>query len=209
MRPFKVRAITLLITLFAFSATFYSACQKDPCKDVSCLNGGTCEDGLCKCPTGWVGANCETSKCEGITCTNGGSCVDGKCQCPLGYEGDHCETETRNKFQGVWVVTEDGSFSNAAQYMVSVTAGTTIAEVKIQNFRNAFTEKISATVNGDSIIIPEQVVSNDTISGKGVISDDQFYGKNGKVLFRYKIRYSDGTVDDFGVNAGEMSYWNK
>jgi len=39
-----------------------SGCKKDsdsdPCDGVSCLNGGTCNDGSCACPAGYFGSNC-------------------------------------------------------------------------------------------------------------------------------------------------------
>lgn len=31
----------------------------DPCKDTTCLNGGTCIDGSCDCPTGYQGDSCK------------------------------------------------------------------------------------------------------------------------------------------------------
>ncbi len=34
-------------------------CKKDPCKKVSCLNGGTCVDGNCRCNLPWEGSKCE------------------------------------------------------------------------------------------------------------------------------------------------------
>ena len=37
-----------------------SACTTDPCKDVTCNNGGTCTDGTCICATGYEGTNCDT-----------------------------------------------------------------------------------------------------------------------------------------------------
>lgn len=30
----------------------------DPCKNVTCLNGGHCEDGTCVCATGYTGTDC-------------------------------------------------------------------------------------------------------------------------------------------------------
>ena len=35
------------------------SCKKDPCKGVSCQNGGTCSDGNCNCSLPWEGSRCE------------------------------------------------------------------------------------------------------------------------------------------------------
>jgi hypothetical protein len=37
-------------------------CEKyNPCYNVTCLNGGTCANGLCNCPPGYTGSNCGTA----------------------------------------------------------------------------------------------------------------------------------------------------
>lgn len=67
----------------------------DPCKDVACLNGGSCVEGDCVCPTGYSGINCETEDLcitNSIICQNGGTCVNGVCDCPTGYIGNNCES---------------------------------------------------------------------------------------------------------------------
>lgn len=38
-----------------------SACTSDPCKDVTCNNGGTCADGTCICAAGYEGNDCSTA----------------------------------------------------------------------------------------------------------------------------------------------------
>ncbi|MCX7606907.1 MAG: calcium-binding EGF-like domain-containing protein, partial [Bacteroidia bacterium] len=43
----------------ALAVLSLSSCKKDPCKDVSCQNGGVCVDGNCSCPTAWEGSRCE------------------------------------------------------------------------------------------------------------------------------------------------------
>ena len=54
-----------LITAFAFfgvaSTVLYSSCTEDGCKVLKCRNGGTCNDGFCKCPSGYEGQQCETA----------------------------------------------------------------------------------------------------------------------------------------------------
>ncbi len=53
-------AFSALLTLGAFSAVTYTACNKDACKNVVCSNGGTCNNGNCSCPTGYEGTTCQT-----------------------------------------------------------------------------------------------------------------------------------------------------
>lgn len=48
----KKATVTILLFLFALS------CKKDDCP--TCLNGGTCIDGVCQCEGLWTGLNCET-----------------------------------------------------------------------------------------------------------------------------------------------------
>jgi hypothetical protein len=209
MKPVKTIFAAALVTLSIFILTFIS-CQKDDCKKVDCQNGGTCDKGACICPSGYTGVNCEiVDKCWNMVCANGGTCVDGKCNCPVGYEGVQCETVTRDRYLGPWIVTEDGTNSDAAQYTVSVVKGTNIHEVLIKNFRNNFTANLSGFVKGDTINIPLQTVNNYEVSGKGYMTDDLFYGKHGKIIFRYQVKDSTGTVDGFGLNSGDPAIWNK
>ncbi|XP_014749699.1 PREDICTED: mucin-3B-like [Sturnus vulgaris] len=51
-----------------------------------CLNGGTWQDGKCKCPGGFQG-----DFCNDPTCKNGGTWVNGLCLCPPTFQGDTCE----------------------------------------------------------------------------------------------------------------------
>lgn len=47
----------LILTAFIL-ALFSSGC-KDPCDEVYCQNGGTCDEGVCDCPEGYSGPHCE------------------------------------------------------------------------------------------------------------------------------------------------------
>ena len=46
--------ITLIGGILSFSCT-------DKCKDITCNNGGTCNDGKCSCAPGFEGNNCSTA----------------------------------------------------------------------------------------------------------------------------------------------------
>lgn len=154
-------------------------------------------------------SSCNENKCKEIVCAYGGVCTDGQCLCPSGYEGNQCETITRDRYIDVWKVTEDGTFTNAAQYSVSVEAGPNITELRIKNFRNSFVDEVQAFVKGDSITIPNQVVDGHTVRGFGYLMDDKYYSENGKIIIRYIVKSPDGRVDDFGVDGGDASLWNK
>lgn len=68
----------------------------NPCRDSNCLNNGTCVDGDCECPPGFIGDNCEIEDLcitDSVTCLNGGTCLDGKCDCPTGFTGTNCEVD--------------------------------------------------------------------------------------------------------------------
>jgi len=49
----------IILGLLAVTAVAFTSC-KDECKDVTCSNGGTCTEGICECPVGYLGSNCET-----------------------------------------------------------------------------------------------------------------------------------------------------
>ena len=44
---------------FLVSIFLFVSCG-DPCDDVNCDNGGSCDDGTCICLTGYTGDNCQT-----------------------------------------------------------------------------------------------------------------------------------------------------
>ncbi len=59
---------SFFVGLFAltFSLIAVISCKKtpvvDPCAAITCLNGGTCNDGSCQCPQGFIGESCSAQK---------------------------------------------------------------------------------------------------------------------------------------------------
>ena len=155
-------------------------------------------------------SSCEVEKCKSIVCANGGVCSDGFCLCPTGYEGPQCETVNRARYIAPWTVTENGSITDAAQYSISIVAGDNISELKIKNFRNLLVGLVKAYVQGDTLYIPQQVVDSQEVIGTGILEDDKFYGRYGKLTVRYKITdLRTGNTDDFGIEGPDASLWNK
>jgi len=57
--------LTAIGALFCLFSVAYISCTKTglapKCNGVICLNGGYCDSGVCKCPSGYEGANCGTA----------------------------------------------------------------------------------------------------------------------------------------------------
>jgi hypothetical protein len=81
MKPIRSILLTVFLTIAAFTAVVYTACKKDHCNNVLCLNGGACDGGNCVCLQGYEGDRCQTLSREkfiftfngGDTCSNGDS----------------------------------------------------------------------------------------------------------------------------------------
>lgn len=63
-----LKTATILFIGIAFMVV--SSCKKNRCESQYCLNGGTCVDGYCQCPTNYTGTHCETYTGGG----GGGTC---------------------------------------------------------------------------------------------------------------------------------------
>lgn len=159
-------------------------------------------------------SSCNQDKCKTIACANGGVCNDGACTCPSGYEGSNCEKVARDKFIGNWTVFEKGSITLAAQYPISIEPAKEITDVVIKNFYNYFRTPIKATVQGDSLFIPNQQYEGKIVFGIAHIYTNVTYGQYGAIEARYEvIDTATNKVNDFGYNqaidGSDPSIWNK
>ncbi len=60
MKIWKTTLLTGILFTAVISAIFYTSCTQDACNNVNCLNGGSCGNGICHCPTGYEGPQCQT-----------------------------------------------------------------------------------------------------------------------------------------------------
>lgn len=60
MKLLKPALFTSLLFFAFISTVLYSSCEKNACNDVSCQNGGSCNVGVCRCPTGYENTQCQT-----------------------------------------------------------------------------------------------------------------------------------------------------
>jgi hypothetical protein len=176
---------TLLKSIgFAIVAAFaVSSCNTDPCKDVVCGDAGTCNDGTCLC-----GPNAEVG-------------TDGACACSAGYEaadGGLCVLP-REKFIGLYDVTEDCSVSAAFIYPVTVSANSDDTKINLVGFWGLFTDTanpVVASINADglSFDIPTQNFPSSfagvsfTVVGSGTIDLT-----SGDITVSYSVTGPDDT----------------
>ena len=102
-----------------------------------------------------------------------GTCDEGTCLCATGYEGTNCETEIRAKFLGSYNVSESCQSGNYTFSMSVTSSSTGVSNIIINNFYGIGIS-VSATINGNSVTIPNQTINDQglalTISGSGQLS---------------------------------------
>jgi hypothetical protein len=143
--------------------------------------------------------SCMPDKCKTIVCANGGVCNDGVCNCVSGYTGTTCDTVCRDKFLGIWNVTETGTATGARSYSLKIEKDTFVTGVVIINMYNYFTP-IKGIIHLDTIIIPNQQKQGHVVVGTGYITTSKLYGENGSITVSYEVTdTATELVDDFGV----------
>jgi hypothetical protein len=155
MKKQIIRLISALSMMLAVSL-FIPSC-KDKCKDVSCLNGGTCEDGDCKCPASATGADCGT--------------------CATGYWGTNCSMSCANcsSYTGNYQ-TFAGNCTTGSPFNQAVTASTSASDmITISNFNNENGWNVNATLtSATALTIASQNNPSNTfkVSGTGTKSNN-------------------------------------
>jgi hypothetical protein len=76
MKTVKTLITTAALVTTIFGAITYTSCKKDKCKTVTCLNGGSCNNGNCTCQSGYEGSICDTKTNEKFAGTYSGVYCD-------------------------------------------------------------------------------------------------------------------------------------
>jgi hypothetical protein len=56
----QIGLTTLLFCAVATAIVYTTSCEPNPCNGINCLNGGSCNAGICRCPTGFENTRCQT-----------------------------------------------------------------------------------------------------------------------------------------------------
>jgi hypothetical protein len=195
--------ITAIFTLLAFSnCTKNNGTVTDPCAKKNCSTNEIWYNCQCSCTANFVRdpkGNC-VDPCSLVNCGTHGKCTTGICECDLGYEKDalgRCEITSRDKFRGSFTVLDTCSSTRIKTYIVTISDGTAINEVKIANmWDGAFTNKVKATVGSVNIQISRQSPDNDRffIEGFGYINDKT-------ITLNYKITDVSGLLITDACNS--------
>ncbi len=157
-------------------------------------------------------SSCTPEVCDDVVCANEGICSGGVCLCQEGYEGVRCESMSRDKFLGTYSVAENGTLSLPSNYSVNIhrTDAYGVSAVKLKGFYNSFEDQVYAICKGDSIMIPEQTLTDGSVVlGYGLFTQQDYYANHGSLTLSYKVTLPSGDVDDFGIDLGQSSEWSK
>ncbi len=163
MKSIRNIAFAALMTIGAFSAITYTACNKDECKDVVCNNGGTCVDGTCSCPTGYEGTNCDAKTRDKFIGSWAGSD-----KCGLGTYTITLSIAASSSSSVTALVSNPGGYGTAVTITGNVTASNTLS-FNQQSVGGGRTLTGTMTFNGNNMTfkytVTEAVGTSDSCDG--------------------------------------------
>lgn len=144
-------------------------------------------------------SSCDKQSCKNVNCASGLVCVSGKCVCANGTEGTGCAVNSYVKYErngASWLVGESCSplapFSSTNVFIQHNPAN--IQQLYINNLFNGQCNPIIAVIytngnnEGNTLQIPSQNCSGNTISGTGSFDDG-----TGRVYLQVDYAYNNGT----------------
>jgi hypothetical protein len=99
-----------------------------------------------------------------------------------------------SKISGNWQCNETSEVFGSTNFSVIISRTGNLQEIEITNFYNLANRHVIATVDGQDIMIPEQNVDGNIISGDGTISKDF-----SQIELYYEVDDQSGPIDH--VNA--------
>lgn len=137
MKNLKTILLASVLTVGVFSSTLFTSCNQDKCKNVTCNNGGVCNE------------------------------TDGSCTCAAGFEGTNCETESRTKVFGSFLLSgtdsDGGTYTNLA---TSVTTSAAAKNKFLLNIAGAFVLTCTMT-GTNNFTIDNVTLGGFTYTGNG------------------------------------------
>jgi hypothetical protein len=131
----KVKSLIAIVFL-AFGMFVINACS-DPCKDVTCQNGGVCDEGTCNCAPGFEGEECATAMNAKFI----GSYNVAR-TCGSGFSGNYTNQVTAGSAANIITFSNLGNFNTPALLSVGVNG----TEVSSTDVTDTYGRKF--TVNG-------------------------------------------------------------
>jgi hypothetical protein len=114
-----MKNLSILLT----AALIMISCAKDPCKDVVCLNDGTCLDGTCLCADWYEGVDCGTEE----------------------------RAKYYGTYNGTLTLSQGGQPLQSAPFVMTISGGTSINKLQfIGTGTNALDSEASLTVTKNS-----------------------------------------------------------
>jgi hypothetical protein len=122
-----------------------SACNKNKCHNVLCLNRGVCNSGICTCPVGYEGVRCETLSRDKFLFTYNGHDLCG----------------------------DSSKYTQYSVYFLAVLHDST--EMVIKNFLNNLDDSVICTIQSTDSFTFIGANNSTTFTGYGHLSNDSLH----------------------------------
>ncbi|MBA3829591.1 MAG: calcium-binding EGF-like domain-containing protein [Taibaiella sp.] len=159
-----------LLTVFAFfavaSVVLSTSCQPDQCSTVNCMNGGSCANGFCNCPTGYEGTVCDQQSSTKFVGTY--------------YGNTACDqTPSIHDTATVFLQSAPLTMGIARSYYHDTLYGTISGSNILVNdyIVNDYSRHLTVTLeNGNKLVVYSQVYTNDHVQNITIKTVCNFYG---------------------------------